>query len=175
MAIELLPCKMWHFHISYLCLDRVWCIWDHITADTTCPAEFHVHKCLCLTYPLISYSRGYLLFCCVYVLFLDSWAAWPWRLSSGAYLSLLNRDCFPICCLIISPLQMSCIQPWVTYSTLHKAFTLIVGGKTSKVFIPPAQKLVNTHKYSPHLGTGGGKTNSLSRIIELLCLCNMVI
>lgn len=104
-------CEMWHFHISYLCLDRVWCIWDYITSDTTCAAKLHVHKCLCLTYAVIFYSRGWLLFCCVYVLFFESWAAWPWRLSCRAYLSLLNRDCFPICCLIISPLQMSHIQP----------------------------------------------------------------
>lgn len=140
-----------------------------------CSKTLHVFlyiyiKMLPIMYPVSYCSRGWLLLCGVYVLFFKSWAAWPWRLSSRAYLPLLNRDCFPICCLIISPVQMSHIQPSVAFNTLDKTFTLTVGGKEKKNAFPPAHELGNSHVY------GAGKTNfnSMSCIMEQIWLCCMV-
>ena len=40
-------CKMWRFHFSYLCPDRIWCIWDYITSDAACVAQLYMFRKVC--------------------------------------------------------------------------------------------------------------------------------
>ena len=82
-------CKMWHFNFSYLCLDRIWCIWDYISSDTRRAANLCMFLNICAPRTHWSFLAFVLLSICfdrVNQPDLEGWAP--------GLICLLNRDCF---------------------------------------------------------------------------------